>query len=120
MLRAFSDTHYNYYRLTQDLGTGLKKGAIFVHDPKDNVYGSVAEGCLKLCWTPDGNCYKGENNCGLCGGTVIFHYVFAESTLFEKVECSFESFVKGLERGQYGLEVFSNGTWRLQKHGDTL
>ena len=119
-IRAFSDISYDYYRLTQDLGTGLKKGAIFVHDPKDDVYGSIAEGCLKLCWTPDGGCYSGESNCGLCGGSVIFHYSFTRSNLFEKVQPSFKSFVKGLSTGQYDLRVLSDGNWELIKHGNTL
>lgn len=118
-IRAFSDSAYEYYRLTQDLGDGLSKGAIFVHDPKDSVYGSVMEGCLKLCWTPEGGCYQGENN-GYCAGTVIFYYGFAKSTLFEKVDCSLDSFIKGLSQGSYELRVNSDGSWQLFKHGNSL
>ena len=80
-IRAFSDTDYAYHRLTQDLTDLLPKGAIFVHDPNDSIYGSISEGCLKLCWTPDGNCYG-----NLCAGTVIFHYAFVRTDMFERVD----------------------------------
>jgi hypothetical protein len=64
--------NYDFYELLQDIPS-IDVGAIFYWDKNDTVYGSVAEGCLKLCWTPNGNCYKGEGNCGLCGDTIIFH-----------------------------------------------
>lgn len=78
-IRAFEDDNYDYYQLNWDFGC-LKAGAIFYHDPDDRVYGSIAKGCLKLCWTPDGDCYS-----GLCGGTVILHYEFAETSWFTKI-----------------------------------
>lgn len=81
--RAFSNTKYDYYELLRPLADVVPAGAIFVHDTDDNVYGSVANGCLKLCWTPDGNCYKGENH-ALCGGTVVLHSCFKNSSLFAK------------------------------------
>ena len=83
--RAFSNPSHIYYRTTQDIGF-LPAGTIFVHDEEDTLYGSMAQGCLKLCWTPSGNCF-GNGEQMICGGTVIFHYSFAEkSGLFEKVE----------------------------------
>lgn len=77
-MRAFSDSQYDYYELTQPLGLKkymhrtddyiLQKGAIFVHDKDDDKYGS-GEGCLKLCWTPEGNCYGyvGAGEVKFCG-----------------------------------------------------
>ena len=84
-IRAFSDNNEDFYRLTKDLGM-LKAGSIFHHDRYDDIRGSVADGCLKLCWTPDGDCYG-----GLCGGTVVFHTSFIESDLFERAEPSVEN-----------------------------
>lgn len=109
-IRAFSNPHYDYYRLTRDLGP-LKAGTIFYHDPDDHIYGSVSQGCLKNCWTPDGNC--GE----ICGGTVIFHYIFANSDLFEKVESNLNNIMNALDPGEYSIKVGNNGTWKITKHG---
>ena len=81
-IKALSDPKYDYYRLTKDFGV-LKAGAIFYHDPDDDVYGSIAQGCLKLCWTPDGNCYGSP---AIAGETVILHYIFANTDWFEKVD----------------------------------
>lgn len=79
-IKAFSEPGYNYYRLKNDFGF-LKAGAIFYHDTDDQENGSIAEGCLKLCWKPDGGCYS-----QLCGGTIILHADFAEEDdLFERV-----------------------------------
>lgn len=83
-LKAFSDVNLEYYELTKPLAGILPKGAVFVHDPNDTVYGSLGEGCLKLCWTPNGNIYYGEDE-GICGGSVILHYAFAKSSLFKKI-----------------------------------
>ena len=84
-IRAFSNPTYDYYELQVDLGGIVPKGAIFVHDPDDTVRGSPAEGCLKLCWTPDGKCYRAEGG-GICANTVVFHVAFASSPMFKKVE----------------------------------
>lgn len=88
MLRAFSDDRYDYYKLTTSLGHVNNKeewllpvGTIFVHDTDDHERGSISNGCLKLCWTPDGNTYS-----SLCGGTVIFHADFINTSLFELVK----------------------------------
>lgn len=83
-IRAFSLPQYDYYELLQDLGGIVPKGAIFVHDTDDIVNGSLAKGCLKLCWTPDGNIYNGAKT-SICGGTVIFHAAFVDSNMFRKV-----------------------------------
>lgn len=90
MLRAFSDSRYDYYELTRPLGEKnykserqkylLPKGAIFVHDKDDDRLGSIANGCLKLCWTPDGSTY------GLCGGGMAFHAEFRNTDLFKLVQ----------------------------------
>lgn len=72
--------NYDYYELVKDFGS-LKKGAIFVHDPKDDMYGSLAQGCLKLCWTADGNCFS-----GLCANTVFLHFRFSTDDIFKKVQ----------------------------------
>lgn len=78
-MKAFEDARYDYYILTQSLGGGvLPAGAIFYHDKFDNVRGSIAQGCLKLCWTPEGHCYG-----GLCGDTVVFHTNFIHTDLFQ-------------------------------------
>ena len=109
-VRAFSNPCYDYYRLTKDLGF-MKAGEIFFHDPDDNIYGSVAKGCLKNCWTPDGNCHD------ICGGTVIFHYNFVDSDLFEKVERTPIELMETLDTGSYKMEVESDGSWTIHKYG---
>ncbi len=95
MLRAFSDRRYDYYELTQPLGLkksgcGIKnyilpKGSIFVHDKNDDKLGSIVDGCLKLCRTPDGNCY----GC-ICGGIMVLHSLFKDTDLFQLVQSSEE------------------------------
>lgn len=114
-VRAFEYPQYDYYRLTRDLGP-LKEGTIFFHDPDDHIYGSVAAGCLKNCWTTDGNCFPG-NDFGVCGGTVILHYSFANSDLFEKVERNEDTLMSSLSPGHYEMDVHANGRWELKKHG---
>ena len=114
-IRAFSDPKYNYYRLTKDFGL-LKAGTIFYHDPNDTLYGSLAQGCLKNCWTSDGGCFEG-NGISLAGGAVILHYEYVGTDWFEKVECTEENFIAGLKPGQYELEVYADGTYKIIKHG---
>lgn len=80
-MRAFGDPNSEYYELTQDLGF-LPKGTIFVHDKEDHVRGSLANGCLKLCFTEDGNC-PGNSSQKICGETVIFHTEFINTNLFK-------------------------------------
>lgn len=111
MLRAFSDKRYDYYKLTKSLGFnnsgyGLKQyvlpeGAIFVHDKEDSVKGSIGDGCLKLCWTPDGNTYG-----WIAGGAMCFHASFKKTDLFELVQKAedvekiekLENFIDDLEK----------------------
>lgn len=97
-MRAFSNMKYDYYELTIPLGRSnyggqyiLPKGSIFVHDKDDDKLGSTAQGCLKLCWTPDGNCYG-----TICGDTVIFHASFKDSDLFRLVQSEKEMRLKNL------------------------
>ena len=111
-VRAFEKPCYDYYKLTKDLGF-MKAGTIFYHDPDDNVYGSIAQGCLKNCWTPAGNC---DN--GICGGTVIFHYEFTKSDLFEKVERTPSVLMNELDVGNYRMTVNSDGSWDIHKYGN--
>lgn len=110
-VRAFTNPNLDYYKLTKDFGL-LKAGTIFYHDQDDDVYGSVAHGCLKNCWTPDGNT---EN--GLCGGTVILHYNFIHTDWFEKVEFSPAVLMESLPQGHYTLEVQADGSWTIHKCG---
>lgn len=70
-VRAFQG-NYNFYKLLKDI-PGINAGAIFYWDKNDKIYGSIAQGCLKLCWTEEGSCYRGKSNIGLCGDTIIFH-----------------------------------------------
>ena len=89
--RAFADENYDYYELTENLGYNnsgygihkylLPKGAIFVHDKHDQVHGSIADGCLTLCWTPEGNCY------GCLGGEGLhLHAAFKRTSMFKLVK----------------------------------
>lgn len=110
-IRAFSKPEYDYYRLTKDFGL-LKAGTIFYHDPDDTIYGSVAKGCLKNCWTADGDIYG-----SICGGTVILHYEYVNTDWFEKINRTPLELLNGLQIGYYGVEVFSDGTWKVQKYG---
>lgn len=86
-LKAFVDERFDYYELTESIGflkhgvPLLPKGSVFVHDTGDEIKGSPAEGCLKLCWTPGGGCYG-----SLCADSVIFHAEFRRSNLFKKVD----------------------------------
>jgi hypothetical protein len=77
--KAFSCNDVDYYRLNYDLGR-VERGSIFYHDKKDRIRGSIMQGCLKLCWTPDGSCYG-----GLCADTIVFHASFRETKMFTKV-----------------------------------
>lgn len=86
-VRAFQDDRYDYYELTQSLGLHGKKneyilpaGSIFYHDKEDFVHGSIGDGCLKLCWTPDGNCYG-----WICGDCMTFHAQFKYTDLFRLI-----------------------------------
>lgn len=95
--RAFSDDRYDYYELTTYLGAiGDKilvpKGAIFVHDTDDHERGSVGDGCLKLCWTPDGNSYG-----WLCADTIVFHANFKNSDMFKLAKKKKNSAIRKLE-----------------------
>lgn len=83
-IKAFSNPGYDYYELQQDLAGLVPAGAIFVHDTDDHENGSAANGCLKLCWTPEGSCYMGAKG-SLCGGTIIFHAAFKDTELFKRV-----------------------------------
>lgn len=80
-IRAFSNPKYDYYELMVDLEGLVPKGAIFVHDTDDSVRGSIADGCLILCWTPEGSCYRGSR-CSLAGGSVVFHAAFRNTSMF--------------------------------------
>lgn len=87
-IRAFSNNKYDYYELTKAIGcryrgtkTILPAGSVFVHDIDDHEQGSIAEGCLKLCWKPDGNCYG-----MLCANTVVLHAAFKDSDMFRIVQ----------------------------------
>ena len=111
-VRAFVDPNYDYYRLTKDFVI-LKAGAIFYHDPDDNFYGSAANGCLKNCWTPDGDCCSGR----LCGGTVILHYDYVNTDWFEKIERCPSELLTALKPGYYTMEVHADDTWTIQKYG---
>lgn len=113
-VRALVYPQYDYYRLTKDFGV-LKAGTIFFHDPNDDVYGSVAQGCLKLCWTPDGGCYG-----GICGGTVILHYDFAKTDWFEEVARTTADLMRSLEAGSYKMEVHADGSWDIHKYGSAI
>jgi len=111
VIRAFSSPNYDYYRLTKDFGL-LKAGTIFYHDPNDDIYGSVAEGCLKNCWTADGDCSG-----SICGGTVILHYHFVNTDLFEKVDRTINTLADSLRPGSYELNINGDGRWEIKKHG---
>lgn len=118
-VRAFSDKKYDYYKLTKSLGFNdsgygieqyiLPKGAIFYHDKDDSVRGSIAEGCLKNCWTPDGNCY------GCIGGdSMSFHASFRKTDLFELVQRADDSKIDKLKNLIKDLEE------KLQKAKEQL
>ena len=110
-IRAFSNPNYDYFKLTKPFGM-LKKGTIFYHDPNDDVYGSTSQGCLKNCWSPDGNCLN-----GLCGGTVILHYDFVKTDWFVKVERKATELMETLDKGHYRLQVNDDGSWDIHKYG---
>lgn len=77
--KAYSDKDTEYYVLQKPLGK-IPSGAIFYYDPLDNVRGSLAQGCLKLAWTEDGDCCG-----GFAGDTIVFHASFRnDKTMFQK------------------------------------
>jgi hypothetical protein len=54
------------YILQKDM-PGINKGAVFVHDEEDCIYGSIIEGCLKLAWD-NGMCQQ-----NYVGGAFVLH-----------------------------------------------
>ena len=109
--RAFNDPQYDYYVLKKPFGP-LPKGAVFYHDLDDHIYGSIAQGCLKLCWTPDGDTYG-----GICGGTVILHCNFAkDKELFKKNSFSSIGYMKP---GKYRVTVYDDGKMQFHYDGNT-
>jgi len=69
--RAYGSEKHQYYELLQDIPC-VSRGAIFYWDKKDKKRGSIAEGCLKLCWTPSGG-YYGNERVLICANTIVFH-----------------------------------------------
>lgn len=117
-IRAFSDPKYDYYELTKDFGI-LKAGTIFYHDPEDTVYGSIAEGCLKNCWTPSGGIFRGLFGHDIVGGSVILHFAFAKTSWFRKLKPKdrLKNTVRKLEEGNYTLKVSKDGSWKIFTNG---
>lgn len=100
-LRAFASPYHSYYFLQQELGGILPVGTVFVWDRFDNVRGSPAEGCLKLCWTSDGNCFRTSYSTGLCAESVVFHASFRKTPMFKLADNEIEqlrSRVEALEK----------------------
>lgn len=85
------DGNYNFYELLKDV-PGIDAGAMFYWDKNDSVYGSILEGCVKLCWTQTGSSYSGKDNCGLAGDTIIFHASVREDKNWFKLTqiCEYE------------------------------
>ena len=89
--KPLGDTNYEYYRLTKNLGYNnsgystknyvLPQGSVFVHDVDDRINGSLAKGCLTLCWAEDGNCQG-----WICGECLHLHACFRNTDLFEKID----------------------------------
>ena len=77
--RAFGNKDTEYYELQQNFGP-LNKGAIFYWDKDDDIRGSIAEGCLKLCWS-----HKGDCQCGHAGDTFCFHAGLRKDPLLFKL-----------------------------------
>lgn len=106
-MKAFENDKYDYYELVKPLGLFqdsrgnddylVPKGAIFVHDTDDTERGSISQGCLKLCWTPGGNCYG-----ALCADTVVLHADFRNTDLFIKINTDkinkLETLISNLEK----------------------
>lgn len=81
MSRAFCDKDTEYYQLLIDIGR-IRKGT---YDPEDDIRGAW-NGCLKMCWTFDGDCYN-----DLAADTIVFHKSMMEDeTVFKKVSCTFK------------------------------
>ena len=106
-IRAFSNPKYDYYELTKPIGCGyrgtkeiLPAGSVFVHDIDDHEQGSIVEGCLKLCWKPDGNCYG-----SLCANTVVLHAAFKDSDMFKIVKRGQKSKIRVLVEKLASLET---------------
>lgn len=91
-VRAYKRPDFDYYELTKPLGV-LPEGAVFFHDTEDDVYGSIGSGCLKLCWTSEGNCVG-----GICGGMVIFHECFINSDLFKPATPKSQRVIRKIEK----------------------
>ena len=79
-IKAFSDPYYRYYKLKKDFAQ-VPAGAIFYHDEDDDHLGSISNGCLKLCWDPEGNAYH------FIGGAVVLPSILKDDgKWFEEVE----------------------------------
>lgn len=119
-MRAFEDSRYDYYELTQSLGLDnnkscyiLPKGSIFYHDKHDSVRGSIGDGCLKLCWTPDGDCYG-----WICGDSMAFHASFKNTDLFRLV-CS-ESYTEEVNELKNAIKVLESQLAEIKQHVNEL
>lgn len=82
-IRAFSNPHADYYELTENFGTIIPKGAVFV-DWKENGR-SIG---LVLCDREDGKKYScpEEGIEGRIGGYVVLSFGFVESGTLVKVK----------------------------------
>lgn len=119
-IRAFSDMSYDYYELTKSIGLDnrnneylLPAGSIFYHDKNDSVRGSIGAGCLKLCWTPDGNCYG-----WICGGSMAFHASFKDTDLFRLVQP--EKYIDKVNELKNAISVLESQLEELRKQVNEL
>lgn len=107
-VRAFSDPKYDYYKLLVPFGT-LEPGAIFYYDREDALFGSLSEGCVKLCWTADGDCYGGIN-----GGAIVLPASYRNvETLFKRCSSGRNKIdaMNLLRAGRYNVILFDDGTF---------
>ena len=77
------------YKLLKDV-PGLEAGAVFLHDKKDSVKGSIGYGCLKLAWD------SGACQMNWCAET----YIFPGQLIDDK-----EWFVKIKNKKRYTLSI---------------
>ena len=81
--RAYGDPKgTEYYKLQINIGAA-GAGTVFYYDPDDSVRGSIAEGCLKLAWSADGDC---QCEPMLAGEAIVFPASFRkDKRVFERV-----------------------------------
>lgn len=89
------------YKLLKNI-PGMNAGAIFLHDKKDNIKGSIGVGCLKNAWV-NGDC-QGTKHDQWCAATHVFPGQLADDRKwFKPVKTEKVKYVNNFNKDEYSL-----------------